>query len=174
MADIQEEEQLVEFMVKNLVDAPDKVSVESIKGEKSTIIEVRCDKDDIGKIIGKRGKIAQALRTILNAAATKAGHRVILEILARVVRQEDAPLVVVDGEPSADSAPLAPSSVERTALDRVNVLTRAKAAELGIQVKKPRTGFQLEQSGPAGQVFATLADKFADALDATAAHYGVS
>ena len=86
----------------------------------------------------------------------------VLGILARVVRQEDAPIVVVDGEPSADSVPLAPSSVERTGLDRLTILTRAKATELGIQLKEVKSGFRLEQSGPAGQVFASLADKLAE------------
>ena len=70
--------------------------------------------------------------------------------------------MVVDGEPSADSVPLTPSSVERTGLDRLTILTRAKATELGIQIKEVKSGFRLEQSGPAGQVFATLADKLAE------------
>jgi hypothetical protein len=72
----------------------------------------------------------------------------VLGILARVVRQTDAPVVVVDGEPSADSAPLAPSNVERVALDRLTILTKEKATELGIRLKEVKTGFRLEQSGP--------------------------
>ena len=103
--------------------------------------------------------LRSALEAALSSEPTKG---TVLGILARVVRQEDAPIVVVDGEPSADSVPLAPSSVERISLDRLTILIRTKATELGIQLKEARSGFRLEQSGPAGQVFATLADKLAE------------
>ncbi len=73
--------ELVEFMVKALVDSPQDVNINEIEGEKSTILELKVTKDDIGKVIGKHGRIARALRTVLNAAAAKTGKRVVLEIL---------------------------------------------------------------------------------------------
>jgi len=76
-----QEKELVEFMVKALVDTPEDVQVNVIEGEKSTILELRVTEKDVGKVIGKHGRIAQALRTILNAAAMKAGKRIVLEIL---------------------------------------------------------------------------------------------
>lgn len=75
------EKELVEFVAKSLVDEPDSVEINLIEGEKSTILELRVAADDVGKVIGKHGRIARALRTILAAAATKTGKRVVLEIL---------------------------------------------------------------------------------------------
>ncbi len=75
------EKELVEFLVKSLVDEPDQVSVNVIEGEKSTILELRVAEGDIGKVIGKQGRIAKAIRTILSASATKGGKRAVLEIL---------------------------------------------------------------------------------------------
>jgi hypothetical protein len=73
--------ELVEYIVKALVDDPDGVEIREIEGEKSTILELRVSKDDIGKVIGKHGRIARAIRTVINASATKSGKRVVLEIL---------------------------------------------------------------------------------------------
>ena len=75
------EKDLVEYIAKSLVDDPDNVSVSIIEGEKSTILELRVSQDDIGKVIGKHGRIAKAVRTVLSAAASKSGKRVVLEIL---------------------------------------------------------------------------------------------
>ncbi|HAN42227.1 MAG TPA: KH domain-containing protein [Sphaerochaeta sp.] len=75
------ERELVEYIVKSLVDQPDAVEVNVIEGEKSTILELRVSPDDIGKVIGKQGRIAKALRTILSATATKSGKHASLEIL---------------------------------------------------------------------------------------------
>ena len=75
------EKDLVEYIAKSLVDDPENVSVSIIEGEKSTILELRVSQDDIGKVIGKHGRIAKAVRTVLNAAASKTGKRVVLEIL---------------------------------------------------------------------------------------------
>jgi len=72
---------LVEYIVKSLVDNPDQVEINEIEGEKSTILELKVVKDDIGKVIGKHGRIARAIRTVINASATKTGKRVVLEIL---------------------------------------------------------------------------------------------
>ena len=73
--------ELVEYMVKSLVDHPDQVQIREIEGERSTILELKVVKEDIGKVIGKHGRIARAIRTIINASATKSGKRVVLEIL---------------------------------------------------------------------------------------------
>lgn len=73
--------ELVEYMVKSLVDNPSQVELQEIEGEKSTILELRVAKDDIGKVIGKHGRIARAVRTIINASAAKSGKRIVLEIL---------------------------------------------------------------------------------------------
>ena len=75
------EKELVEFMVKSLVDYPDEVSVNVVEGEKSVVLELHVAKDDVGKVIGKQGRIAKAIRTVLGASATKDGRRASLEIL---------------------------------------------------------------------------------------------
>ncbi len=75
------EKELVSYVAKALVDDPESVEVNVIEGEKSTILELRVSPDDIGKVIGKHGRIAKALRTILSASSTKTGKRVVLEIL---------------------------------------------------------------------------------------------
>jgi predicted RNA-binding protein YlqC (UPF0109 family) len=72
---------LIEYIAKNLVEKPDSVVVHEVAGEKTTIIEVSVDREDIGRIIGKKGRTARALRTILNAAAMKQNKRAALEIL---------------------------------------------------------------------------------------------
>ena len=72
---------LIELIAKALVDKPDAVSVRETDGEKTTIIELRVAPDDLGKVIGKQGRTARSMRTILNAAGTKLGKRCVLEIL---------------------------------------------------------------------------------------------
>lgn len=72
---------LIETMAKALVDKPDAVSVQETDGEKTTIIELRVAPDDLGKVIGKQGRTARSMRTILTAAGTKLGKRCMLEIL---------------------------------------------------------------------------------------------
>lgn len=72
---------LVEYIVKKLVDKPEKVVVTEICGEQATIIELRVDSDDLGKVIGKEGKTARAIRTLVHAAASKDRRRAVLEIL---------------------------------------------------------------------------------------------
>ncbi|MGD9141720.1 MAG: KH domain-containing protein [bacterium] len=73
--------ELVEYIAKSLVDNPDHVEVKEVEGEKTTVYELRVGPGDLGKVIGKRGRTARSIRTILNAAATKAGKRAVLEIL---------------------------------------------------------------------------------------------
>ena len=75
------EKELVEFVVKSLVDVPEEVSVNVIEGEKSTVLELKVAQEDVGKVIGKQGRIAKAIRTILSASATRDGRRATLEIL---------------------------------------------------------------------------------------------
>ena len=72
---------LVEQIAKALVDNPEEVSVSEIEGERTTVFELRVAKNDIGKIIGKQGNTARAIRSLLGAAGTKLGKRYVLEIL---------------------------------------------------------------------------------------------
>ena len=78
MSELQE---LMKYISKSLVDMPEEVSVNEIEGEQTTVIELKVDKTDLGKVIGKQGRTARALRTILNAASTKLKKRSVLEIL---------------------------------------------------------------------------------------------
>ena len=73
--------ELVEYMAKALVDNPDMVNVKEIPGEKTVIYELKVGEGDLGKIIGREGKTAKAIRTIISAAAMKKGKRAVLEIL---------------------------------------------------------------------------------------------
>ncbi len=72
---------LVETIARSLVDQPDLVSVTEIDGNHSSILELRVSKADIGKVIGKKGRTADALRTIVNAASAKLKKRTVLEIM---------------------------------------------------------------------------------------------
>jgi predicted RNA-binding protein YlqC (UPF0109 family) len=72
---------LIELMAKALVDKPEAVSVRETDGEQTTIIELRVAQEDLGKVIGKQGRTARSMRTILNAVGTKLGKRCVLEIL---------------------------------------------------------------------------------------------
>lgn len=73
--------ELLEYLAKSLVDKPDDVEVSQVEGERSVILELRVSPEDMGKVIGKQGRIAQALRTIVKAAAVKDGKRVMIEII---------------------------------------------------------------------------------------------
>jgi predicted RNA-binding protein YlqC (UPF0109 family) len=73
--------ELIEYMAKALVDQPDKVVIKEIAGEKTLIYELRVGEGDLGKIIGKEGRTAKAMRSIISAAAMKQGKRAQLEIL---------------------------------------------------------------------------------------------
>ena len=75
------EKDLIEYLAKSLVDDPSAVKVNVVEGEKSTILELRVGDGDIGKVIGKHGRIAKAIRTVLQAASAKAGKHTVLEIL---------------------------------------------------------------------------------------------
>ncbi len=73
--------ELIESIAKSLVDFPEMVKVQEIQGEKTTVFELRVGSGDLGKIIGKEGRTAKAIRTIITAASMKQGKRAVLEIL---------------------------------------------------------------------------------------------
>ncbi|HNZ82412.1 MAG TPA: KH domain-containing protein [Sedimentibacter sp.] len=73
--------ELVEYIAKSLVDNPDMVEVNEVEGSQSLIIELKVAPEDMGKVIGKQGRIAKAIRTVVKAAATKDNKRVIVEII---------------------------------------------------------------------------------------------
>ena len=73
--------ELIEFMARAFVDNPEKVKVSEIEGEQTSVIELRVAKEDLGKVIGKQGRTARAMRTILSAASTKIRKRAVLEII---------------------------------------------------------------------------------------------
>ena len=72
---------LVEYLAKSLVNDPDAVSVQEMEGDRGTVIQLRVASGDIGKVIGKQGRIARAFRTLLSASASKDGKRYSLEII---------------------------------------------------------------------------------------------
>lgn len=73
--------ELVEYIAKALVDYPEQVDVKQVEGERSIILELRVAPEDMGKVIGKQGRIAKAIRTVVNAAAIKENKRVMVEII---------------------------------------------------------------------------------------------
>ena len=72
---------LIEYIAKVLVDKPNEVRVTELEGKQTSVIELRVAKEDLGKVIGKQGRTARAMRTILGAASTKIRKRAVLEIL---------------------------------------------------------------------------------------------
>jgi predicted RNA-binding protein YlqC (UPF0109 family) len=73
--------ELVKFIAQALVDNPEQVQVTEIEGEQTSVIELKVAKEDLGKVIGKQGRTARAMRTILSAASTKIRKRSVLEII---------------------------------------------------------------------------------------------
>lgn len=73
--------ELLELIAKSLVDHPDEVVVREIEGEQTTVLELKVDREDLGKVIGKQGRTARSIRTLLSAAGMKLRKRVVLEIL---------------------------------------------------------------------------------------------
>jgi predicted RNA-binding protein YlqC (UPF0109 family) len=73
--------ELVEMIAKALVDQPEKVAVNEVEGEATTVLELRVAQQDLGKVIGKQGRTARAIRTLLSAASMKVKKRFVLEIL---------------------------------------------------------------------------------------------
>ncbi len=72
---------LIAYIAKALVDKPEEVAVSEIQGEQTSVIELKVAKEDLGKVIGKQGRTARAMRTILSAASTKIKKRSVLEII---------------------------------------------------------------------------------------------
>ncbi len=73
--------EFIESIAKQLVDNPDSVNVTEVEGEKTTVYELRVYSDDLGKVIGRKGQTAKAIRTLIAAASAKKGKRALLEIL---------------------------------------------------------------------------------------------
>lgn len=73
--------ELLESIARSLVDNPDEVSVKEVEGERSLILELRVAEEDMGKVIGKQGRIAKAIRTVMKAAAMRNNKRVVVEII---------------------------------------------------------------------------------------------
>jgi len=73
--------ELIKYMAQALVDNPDRVEVTEVVGEQTSVLELRVAKEDLGKVIGKQGRTAKAMRTILSAASTKVRKRSVLEII---------------------------------------------------------------------------------------------
>ncbi|HNU71651.1 MAG TPA: KH domain-containing protein [Thermodesulfobacteriota bacterium] len=73
--------ELIKYIAQALVDSPEEVEVTEVEGERTSVIELKVAKKDLGKIIGKQGRTARAIRTILSAASTKLNKRSVLEIL---------------------------------------------------------------------------------------------
>jgi uncharacterized protein len=72
---------LIKIIAQSLVDHPEQVRVEEIEGNQTAVLELKVAKTDLGKVIGKQGRTARSMRTILNAASTKTNKRAVLEIL---------------------------------------------------------------------------------------------
>ena len=73
--------ELLEIIAKNLVDNPEQVSVSEIKGERTIVLELKVAPDDMGKVIGKQGRIAKAIRTVVKAAAVHDDKKIVVEIV---------------------------------------------------------------------------------------------
>ncbi len=73
--------ELVEYIAKSLVDNPEAVDVTEVDGDRSIVLELRVAPEDMGKVIGKQGRIAKAIRTVTKAVATREGKKVIVEII---------------------------------------------------------------------------------------------
>ncbi|OGR27357.1 MAG: RNA-binding protein [Desulfobacterales bacterium RIFOXYA12_FULL_46_15] len=73
--------ELIEYIAKALVDSPDLVQVSEVVGDQTSVLELKVAKEDLGKVIGKQGRSARAMRTILSAASTKLKRRTVLEII---------------------------------------------------------------------------------------------
>jgi predicted RNA-binding protein YlqC (UPF0109 family) len=73
--------ELIEYIAQALVDNPDQVSVAEVEGNQTSVLELKVAKEDLGKVIGKQGRTARAMRTILSAASAKVKKRTVLEII---------------------------------------------------------------------------------------------
>jgi hypothetical protein len=85
---------LIDYVAKAVVDNPDQVKVTQIDGESTVVFELRVNQQDVGKIIGKQGRTINAIRTLLNATAAKAGLRAMLEIVEEGKPKKECPAAV--------------------------------------------------------------------------------
>jgi hypothetical protein len=81
MMEVGHMKELVRYIIEALVDKPEQVEVTELKSEKTLILELKVAQEDVGKVIGRQGRIIKSVRTLLNAAATKTGRRAVLEVL---------------------------------------------------------------------------------------------
>ena len=72
---------LIEYIAKSLVDHPEEVQVSEVEGEQTSVLELKVSKEDLGKVIGKQGRIAKAIRAVVKAASLKTGQNVLVEIV---------------------------------------------------------------------------------------------
>ncbi|PID78112.1 MAG: RNA-binding protein [Deltaproteobacteria bacterium] len=73
--------ELIEYIAKSLVDEPDQVAVNEIEGNQTSVLELKVAKEDLGKVIGKQGRTARAMRTILSSASARYKKKIVLEII---------------------------------------------------------------------------------------------
>ncbi|ADG82894.1 hypothetical protein Tfer_1649 [Thermincola ferriacetica] len=73
--------ELLDYLARSLVDNPDQVQINVVEGDKSLVLELKVAPEDMGKVIGKQGRIAKAIRTVIKAAAAKEGKKVMVEII---------------------------------------------------------------------------------------------
>ncbi len=73
--------ELITYIAKSLVDRPEEVAVSEVEGNQTTVLELKVAKEDLGKVIGKQGRTARAMRTIISAASAKIKKRTVLEII---------------------------------------------------------------------------------------------
>lgn len=103
----------IEYVVKALVDFPDQVDVREVDGERTVAYELRLNKTDIGKVIGKQGRTIQSLRTLVNGASVKLGKRAMVEIIEETPYQkpgtQPAAPPVAETAPKSDPEPAPPS-----------------------------------------------------------------
>jgi len=95
----------VEFVVKALVDFPDQVDVREVDGERAVVYELRLNKTDIGKVIGKQGRTIQSLRTLVNGASAKLGKRAMVEIIEDTPYQKPGSTPEVPPTPPSEDNP---------------------------------------------------------------------
>ena len=75
-----QQKELVEFIARSLVDNPDEVAVREVEGEQTSVLELSVAREDLGKVIGKQGRIAKSIRSVMKAAATRQGTKIAVEI----------------------------------------------------------------------------------------------
>lgn len=73
--------EVLEIMIKNLVEKPEAVSIEEVRNEKETVLKVTLDSKDMGRVIGKQGRMAKSIRTVIKAVATKQNQKVVVEFV---------------------------------------------------------------------------------------------